>query len=630
MLSSGCAARATCNGMEAPLAVCLAGHVDHGKSSLLGRLLHELNLLPQGKVAALMAASERRGVPLEWSFVLDALQLERDQAITLDTTRVRVRTPHRDLLVIDAPGHRELIRNLVTGAADTHAALLVVDAVSGAQAQTRRHLALLRLLGVREVIVAVNKMDLVDWRELRFAAVRDVLEGMLAHLGMRAHAILPVSAREGANLVAASAQLGWWSGPSLVAALESLPLRDESAGPGPLRLYVQDVYRFDDQRIVAGRLESGTLTTGDEALLLPGGRLVRIARLAGWPASPDRLGPGDNASIVLAEEVVVERGELLCAPNEPPKLTPVFDADLFWLGQQVLSVGRRLTLRVGSREAGVRVAAIHAVLDDETFARVASPAVPEGGVARVTLRCDALLALDDPASLPATGRFVLADDGAIVGGGVVDASGYPDQRPLRARPRDDVTEVRHQVTAGERATRTGHSGAVVWLTGLSASGKSTLAMALERRLFDLGWSVYTLDGDNVRRGLNADLGFAPEDRQENIRRVGEVAALFADAGAVCISAFISPYRDDRDRARAAAGAARFLEIHVASDLATCEARDPKGLYRKARAGKLIGMTGIDSPYEPPEAADLVVDTQHADVAASVDQLAAFVIAACRA
>ncbi|GIK87381.1 MAG: adenylyl-sulfate kinase [Betaproteobacteria bacterium] len=613
----------------APLAVCLAGHVDHGKSSLLGRLLHELDLLPAGKVAALAAASDRRGVPLEWSFVLDALQLERDQAITLDTTRVRVRTPRRDLLVIDAPGHRELLRNLVTGAADTQSALLVVDAASGAQAQTRRHLALLRLLGVRDVVVAVNKMDLVDWREDRFRAVRDALADALARLGLAAHAIVPASARAGANLVRPPSEAPWWSGPTLVAALESLPERAAAGAALPLRVYVQDVYRIDGRRIVAGRLDSGTLAAGDRVLLLPGTREARVAALAGWPLAPQLAVAGDNAAIVFDEEIVVERGELACAPDDPPKLTPVFDADLFWLGHGALAPGRRLVLRIGTREVGAQLAAVHHVLDDASLERIDAPVVGEGGVARVTLRCDALLAVDDAARLPATGRFVLADDGAIVGGGVIDASGYPDQRRLRARPRADLTAVRHHVQPEERTARAGHAGAVVWLTGLSGAGKSTLAMALERRLFDLGWSVYTLDGDNVRGGLNADLGFSPEDRQENIRRVGEVAALFADAGVVCITAFISPYRDDRARARAAAGPRRFLEVHVDSDVATCEARDPKGLYRRARAGTLKGMTGVDSPYEPPEAADLTIDTRREDVAASVERLCAFVLAQCR-
>jgi bifunctional enzyme CysN/CysC len=610
----------------APVAVCIAGHVDHGKSTLLGRLLHELDLLPDGKVESLKAASEKRGVPLEWSFVLDSFQLERDQAITLDTTRVRVRTPRRELLIIDAPGHRELLRNLVTGAADTSAALLVVDAQTGAEQQTRRHLAFLRLLGVREVIVAVNKMDLASWREDRFVAVRDAMADAIGRLGLVAHAIVPVSAREGANLRERAAA-AWWRGPTLVEALEALPAPEAPAG-GPLRLPVQDVYRMGERRVVAGRLDSGTLRAGDDVLILPSNRQARVAELAGWPSAPASVGVGDNASVVLADQMVVERGDLMCSPDAAPKVTSVFDADAFWLGSGELAAGRRLTLRVGTREVGARVSAVHHVLDDDTFARKAAPSVGEGGVARITLRCDTAVAVDDATSLPATGRFVFVDEGAIVGAGVIDASGYPDQR--RARPvSGDLVPVHHQVATSERDARAGHRGAIVWLTGLSGAGKSTLALALERRLFDLGWNVYTLDGDNVRTGLNADLGFSPEDRQENIRRVGEVAALFADAGMVCVTAFISPYRDERARARAAAGGRPFLEVWVRSPLEECERRDPKGLYRKARAGAIKGFTGIDSPYEPPEAADLVIDTQHFDVEKSTRLLLDFVVAHCR-
>jgi bifunctional enzyme CysN/CysC len=616
---------------SAPLSICLAGHVDHGKSSLLGRLLHALDLLPDGKVAALETASARRGVPIEWSFVLDAFQLERDQAITLDTTRVRVRTPHRELLVIDAPGHRELVRNLVTGAADTQAALLVVDAQSGAQQQTRRHLALLALLGVRDVVVAVNKMDVVDWAQARYAAVASSVCEATERLGLVAHAVVPVSARAGANLVRGAHEMTWWSGPSLVDALDSLPAGDarQSRG-GPLRLPVQDIYRFDQRRIVAGRLQSGTLAPGDTVLVLPSGRSARVSSLEGWPQAPQRADAGDNVALQLDEPLVIERGDLLCDPDAAPKLTAVFDADVFWLGSAALHAGRRIDVRIGTREAGARIAAIHHVRDMDSLGEAARDSVGEGEVARVTIRCDAPVAVDDAATLRATGRFVIAEGGLIVGGGTIDATGYPDQRQARGGRGDHVVAVRHQVDAVERARRAGHAGGVVWLTGLSGAGKSTLAMALERRLFDLGWSVYTLDGDNVRRGLNADLGFAPEDRQENIRRIGEVASLFADAGVVCITAFISPYRDDRERARAAAGERRFLEVFVASDLATCEARDPKGLYRKARNGEIRGMTGIDSPYEPPDAPDVVIDTARQPIDACVEQLLAATLARLKA
>ncbi len=615
--------------MAGPLAVCLAGHVDHGKSSLLGRLLHELDLLPEGKVAKLEAASASRGVPLEWSFALDALQLERDQAVTLDTTRVHVRTPRRELIVIDCPGHRELVRNLVTGAAGTSAALLVVDAQAGAEAQTRAHAALLRLLGIHDFVVAVNKMDALGWSEARFNARRDEIADALGQLGVVVHAIVPTSARDGGNIVA-PAECSWWRGPTLVAALEALPGEPAANADAPLRLPVQDVYRTGTRRVIAGRLAQGLLRPGDEVIVLPSGQRAHVAELDGWPRPPESTEAGDNVALTFAEPVIVERGDLLCAPGAPARLTPVFDADLFWLGHAPLVVGQRLELRIGTRVAAVRIAAIIHALDIDRLAPAAAHEIATNGLGRATLRCEVPVALDSAAECIETGRFVLADAGVIVGGGLVDASGYPDQRHALWPASRNVIAVDHHISAVERGTRTGHAGAIVWLTGLSGAGKSTLAMALERALFDRGWAAYTIDGDNVRRGLNADLGFSPEDRQENIRRVGEVAALFADAGLVCITAFISPFHDDRARARAAAGQRRFFEVYVKSELVTCEARDPKGLYEKARRGEIKGFTGIDSPYEEPEAPDLVVDTQHGDESACVAQLVDFVLAHCRA
>jgi len=615
--------------MRRPLAVCLAGHVDHGKSSLLGRLLHELDLLPEGKVARLKAASASRHVPLEWSFALDSLQLERDQAVTLDTTRVHVRTPKRELIIIDCPGHRELVRNLVTGAAGTSAALLVVDAQLGAQAQTRAHAALLRLLGIRDFVVAVNKMDVNDWSEARFMQRRDEIAASLGTLGVVVHGIVPTSARDGGNIVAAPA-VAWWRGPTLVNALEALPAGPAAIADAPLRLPVQDIYRMGTRRVVAGRIAQGTLRPGDELMVLPSGERAHVAALDGWPRPPESAEAGDNVALTFVEPVIVERGDLLCAPAEPAHLTPVFNADVFWLGREPLAVGQRFELRVGTRAVAARVAAIIHALDVDRLAPAMARDIATNGLGRVTLRCDLPVALDDAKDCFETGRFVLADRGAIVGGGLIDASRYPDQRHALWPKSRNLVAVDHHISAAERRGRSGHVGAIVWLTGLSGSGKSTLAMALERALFDRGWGAYTIDGDNVRRGLNADLGFSPEDRQENIRRVGEVAALFADSGLVCITAFISPFEDDRARARAAAGQRLFLEVYVKSELATCEARDPKGLYRKARRGEINGFTGIDSPYEEPAVPDLVIDTENLDEAACIAQLATFVVTRCAA
>jgi len=614
---------------ETPLALVLAGHVDHGKSSLLGRLLHELDLLPAGKADELAKLSERRGVPLEWSFALDSFQAERDQAITLDTTRVRLKTPHRTLVVIDAPGHKELLKNMIGGASAASAALLVLDAQAGAEEQTLRHAYLLKLLGVRELVVAINKMDLIGYSEATFRTREHEVGTALARLALQPRAIVPVSARDGVNLKDRGSLVPWHRGPTLLAALEAIPTPKADRAL-PLRLPVQDVYRSDTQRAIAGRVESGALAVGDELLFSPSGRSARIAALRAWPHdSPKTVEAGDNAAIVLDRPLVVERGEVASHREQPPKWTAVFDAEVFWLAATPLTLGRELTLQLATRAVGVRVQAIRHRVDVATLELQPATAIAATEVARVTLRAHELVALDDFSALPATGRFVLRDGFITVGGGIVDASGYPDQHVARAAAAN-LTPMRHQVTDVERTARMGHAGAVVWLTGLSGAGKSTLAMALERRLFDAGYAAYVLDGDNVRRGLNANLGFSPEDRQENIRRIGEVAALFADAGFICITAFISPYRDDRQRAREATRGGQFLEVHVRADLAVCEARDPKGLYWKARHGEIKGFTGIDSPYEEPDAPELVVDTSQQDIATCVDQLFKFVATRSRA
>ena len=614
---------------DSRLSLVLAGHVDHGKSSLLGRLLHELGLLPAGKVDELAALSAKRGVPLEWSFALDGFQAERDSAITLDTTRVRVKTPLREFVVIDAPGHKELLKNMIGGASAAGAALLVIDAAAGNEEQTLRHTYLLKLLGVRELVVAVNKMDLSGYSEAVFRLREREVIAVLDRVGLPPRAVVPASARDGANLVARGAMGAWYDGPTLVAALEALaaPIPAQSL---PLRLPVQDIYRFDDERVVAGRIESGRLAAGDELLFSPSGQSAIVSRLLAW--GENGSGPataGKNVSVVLDRPLVVERGDLASHRLRAPKLTAVFDAEIFWFSLEPLVAGMELTMQCALRTVRVRVQSIRHRVDATKLEPQLATRIEANEIARVTIRANETVAIDDFAELPATGRFVLRDGYATVGGGVIDATGYPDRRAVPAA-RHELTSIKHDVSGAERAQRFGHAGAVVWLTGLSGAGKSTLAMLLERRLFDAGYAAFVLDGDSVRRGLNVNLGFSPEDRQENIRRIGEVAALFAEAGMVCITAFISPYRDDRRRARAGVERDRFLEIYVKADLAACEARDPKGLYRKARQGTLKDFTGIDSPYEEPAAAELVVDTIRSDAPTCVEKIFELVVSRCRA
>jgi bifunctional enzyme CysN/CysC len=578
--------------LTASTTLCLAGPAGHGKSLLVRRLHEEPGDALSGK---------------------------------LGTTTSRLHTPRRRWLAIDARHESELLREIVGGGIEAPVALVVVDVRGAAAAQVGGLLAFLRLLGVRDTVVAVNRMDLVDWREDAYTLASAALVAAIAPLGLRSCVIVPVCAGTGAN-VRVRAGISWWTGPTLVDALDALPASAPRVG-GPLRLPVDDVIADGERRIAVGRVLSGTVAAGHDVLILPGNRLAQVAGLAGSEGPRASATIGEQASVALAPGTVVERGDLLCSPDAPPKLTSVFDADVRWLGRGELATGSALTALIGAREVHARVASIHHVLDASGGHRPAS-AVRDGDVARLTVRCDAPVAVDDAKTLAAAGRFLLVEDGEVAGAGAIDASGYPDQR--RTRPASgEVVPVLHQISALQRGARTGHKGAVIWLTGLSGAGKSTLAIALERRLFDLGWNVYTLDGDNVRTGLNADLGFKPEDRQENLRRVGEVAALFADAGLICVTAFISPYRDERTRARAAAGSRPFIEVWVRSPLEECERRDPKGLYKRARSGALKDFTGIDSPYEPPDAADLVIDTQREGIEACTMKLLDFVVERCR-
>jgi bifunctional enzyme CysN/CysC len=590
------------------LKIVIVGHVDHGKSTLVGRLLHDTGTLPEGKVESIRAMSERRGMPFEWAFLMDAIQAERDQGITIDTTQIRFRTPKRPYVIIDAPGHKEFLKNMVTGAASSEAALLLIDAHEGVQEQSSRHGYLLHLLGVDQVAVLVNKMDLVGYSADRFGEVAEEYRAYLAGLGVRPSSIVPISAREGDNMVEHSRRMPWYQGPTVLQALDGFEHEEPPVGR-PLRLPVQDVYKFDQRRIIAGRVETGALKVGDEVVFSPSNKTARIKTIEAWhvPEAPEAAEAGQSVGVTLTEQIFVERGEVMSHLDRAPMETNVFKARLFWLGHRPLAVGGTYTLKLGTLEAPVTVEAIERVIDTSDLSSKPAERIERNGAGEVVLRTKRLLALDEHRQSPTTGRFVLVEDYLPVGGGIVSMEGYPDQRNLVTVRSTNITAVGHAVTREARAVRNGHKGGVLWFTGLSGAGKSTLALALERELFAKGYNVYVLDGDNIRTGLNANLGFSPDDRAENIRRVGEVASLFADAGFLVISSFISPYRSDRERARAAAKE-YFHEVYVKASLEACETRDPKGLYRRARAGEIPEFTGISSPYEAPEFPQLTVPT----------------------
>lgn len=613
--------------------IVIVGHVDHGKSTLVGRLFHETGSLPEGKFEAIKAMCERRGMPFEWAFLMDAFQSERDQGITIDTAQIWFKTQKRDYTIIDAPGHREFIKNMITGASSAEAALMLIDAGQGIQQQSRLHAFLLSLLGVKQIAVLVNKMDLVDFSQTRFDEIRKTYTDYLGSLGITPSYILPVAARDGDNIAAKSARMPWYRGPSLVEALDSFhPVA--ALSDLPLRLPVQDVYKFDERRILAGRIASGRLKVGDRLVFSPSNKSARIASIECWSApARDSAEAGEAIGITLDEQLFLERGEIASHVERAPLETHAFAAKLFWLGKAPLQIGHSYRLRLQTREVNVTVENLAAVYDPENFGTSASRQVARNDIADVVLRSPALLALDAASENPKTGRFVLADGGNIVAGGIISLDGFPDQRAIVTQRAGNLTAVAHGISTEQRAQRNGHAGGVLWFTGLSGAGKSTIAMAVEQELFRRGFQVFVLDGDNVRRGLSANLGFAPADRAENIRRIGEVAALFAESGQIVITAFISPYRADRERARQAFAGSEatggFHEIFIKADISTCEQRDPKGLYQKARSGEIPEFTGITAPYEAPVAPELVIDTDRQSVLDAVERVVAYVEAHLR-
>jgi len=606
------------------LKIVIVGHVDHGKSTFVGRLFHDTGSLPEGKLEQLQKVAERRGVPFEWANLMDALQSERDQNITIDTAQIWFQTRKRQYVIIDAPGHKEFLKNMVTGAANAEAALLLIDANEGVQENSRRHGYLLNLLGIRQIGVLVNKMDLENYSQARFDAIEKEYRDYLAQLGIKPRWFIPIAARDGDNIAERSKHMPWWTGPTVVDVLDNFEV-SELPKDQPLRFPVQDVYRFDKRRILAGRVESGSIKVGDRLVFCPSNKSSVVKSIERWSAPPsDQAAAGESIGITLEEQIFVERGAVGAHEDQPPYELNRFQARLFWMGRNPFHKGRTYKLKLATQELECEIESIDNVIDASTLDSVARHHneifVGRHEVAELTLRTKRLLAFDAHNEIVPTGRFVVVDGFDVAGGGIIVESNYPRRTSDALHKSDNIYWSHGKVTPSQRAVRNGHAGYVVWLTGLSGSGKSTISTELERELFNLNKHVYVLDGDNIRHGLNSDLGFSPEDRRENIRRIGEVAKLFADAGTICITAFISPYREDREVVRKMIPAGRFVEVYVNAPVEVCEERDPKGLYAKARAGDIKNFTGVSAPYEHPLTPEIELHTDHASVHESVTRI----------
>jgi len=578
------------------------GSVDDGKSTLIGRLLYDSKMLFEDQLSALAKDSARFGTTggeIDLALLVDGLQAEREQGITIDVAYRFFSTDRRKFIVADTPGHEQYTRNMATGASTADLAVLLVDARKGVLTQTRRHSYIASLMGIRHVILAVNKMDAVGYDRDRFDAIVTEYRDFAAKLNLPSIHAVPISALRGDNVIAKGDAMPWYDGPALLELLETVEVVSERQN-GPFRFPVQWVNRpHQDFRGYSGTIAGGRVRPGDSVVILPSARTTTVTRIVTLDGDLDEAVAGQAVTLTVAEEIDISRGDVIAAAEARPAVADQFAAHLLWMAEEPLLPGRPYLLQLGPRTIGVQVTELKHKVNVNTLEHIAGKRLELNEVAFCNLALDKPIAFDPYAENHETGGFILIDriTNATVGCGMIDF-------PLRRAA--NVHWQHLDIDKAARARAKGQKPCVLWFTGLSGAGKSTVANLLERRLFSLGRHTYVLDGDNVRHGLNKDLGFTIEDRVENIRRVAETAKLMADAGLITIVSFISPFRSERRMARDLMPDGEFIEVWVDAPLEVCESRDPKGLYRKARAGQIPHFTGIDSPYEPPENPELVL------------------------
>ncbi|MBN3841997.1 sulfate adenylyltransferase subunit CysN [Burkholderia sp. Ac-20349] len=598
------------------------GSVDDGKSTLIGRLLYESNMLFDDQLTQLEADSKKvgtQGGELDFALLVDGLSAEREQGITIDVAYRFFATARRKFIVADTPGHEQYTRNMITGASTADLAVILIDARKGLLTQTRRHSHLVALIGIKRVVLAINKMDLVDYDRAVFERIAADYRAFAAELGLAEIVSIPMSALRGDNVIVPSARMPWYAGPTLMQHLDTLPLAARVTRDEPFRLPVQWVNRPHlNFRGYAGSIASGEIRVGERVRVLPSGKESRVASVITQGGESDIARAGDAVTLTLADEIDISRGDMIARADAPPEVADQFEATLVWMHDEPLLPGRPYLVKLGTQTVGATCATPKYKIDVNTREHLAARTLALNEIGVCNLSFDRPVAFDPYDRNRHTGGFIVIDrfTNDTVGAGMLH---------FALRRAHNVHWQAVDVDRAARAAQKAQTPRIVWLTGLSGAGKSTIANLVEKRLHALGKHTYLLDGDNVRHGLNRDLGFTEADRVENIRRVAEVARLMLDAGLITLVSFISPFRAERDMARAMVGPDEFVEVFVDTPLAVAEQRDPKGLYRKARRGELKHFTGIDSPYEPPAQPELRVDTVAESPEEAADRIVAYLL-----
>jgi len=580
------------------------GSVDDGKSTLIGRLLYDSKMIFEDQLAALEADSKKvgtQGGDIDFALLVDGLAAEREQGITIDVAYRFFSTDKRKFIVADTPGHEQYTRNMVTGASTADAAIILIDARKGVLTQTRRHSYLVKLLGIRHVVLAINKMDLVDWSREVFDTIVGEYRDFADQIGLAAFTAIPMSALKGDNITEPSAKAPWYEGPPLMRWLEDAPVEDDLREK-PFRMPVQWVNRPNlDFRGFSGQIASGVVKPGDKVKVLPSGRESTVERIVTLRGDLDQGVAGQSVTLTLKDEIDISRGDVLSVATSPPAVADQFEATVVWFDDEPMLPGRPYILKVGARMVSAQITEPKYKVNVNTLEHLAAKRLELNEIGVVNLSTDAAIAFDSYEENKDLGGFILIDriSNRTVGAGLLH---------FALRRSQNIHWQAVDVHKDARAAQKGQTPKVLWFTGLSGAGKSTIANLVEKKLFAEGRHTYLLDGDNVRHGLNKDLGFTDEDRVENIRRVGEVAKLMVDAGLIVITAFISPFRAERRMVREMMQTGEFIEVFIDTPLAVAETRDVKGLYKKARRGDLKNFTGVDSPYEPPEHAEIRIDT----------------------